>query len=326
MTTTHKPAAPGNATGKPNGVLIHVLLALTTVLAVLAMLAIWANRELLNPDNWASTSRQLLHNAQVRAATANYLVGQLSDSLNVSGVIGSDVPPVLQPFASGAAEDLRKAAASGIERALARPDLQTAWAAANRVAAQTFVNIVEGHSRAVSVNGGEVTLNLRTVLEAVSARLSLPVDLGAQLPASAAQLRILRSDQLSLVRKGANALRGLALVLAIVVPLVYLLVIAIAGGRRRRTLMWVGVSLIVAAAVVLLVRLIAVAAVPSSLVNDASLRPAAGEVVSIATTMLVRIAVAVMVAGAFIAVVAWFAGSRFVHSRPAPRSVASARS
>jgi len=326
VTTTHKPAAPGNATGKPNGVLIHVLLALTTVLAVLAMLAIWANRELLNPDNWASTSRQLLHNAQVRAATANYLVGQLSDSLNVSGVIGSDVPPVLQPFASGAAEDLRKAAASGIERALARPDLQTAWAAANRVAAQTFVNIVEGHSRAVSVNGGEVTLNLRTVLEAVSARLSLPVDLGAQLPASAAQLRILRSDQLSLVRKGGKALRGLALVLAIVVPLVYLLVIAIAGGRRRRTLMWVGVSLIVAAAVVLLVRLIAVAAVPSSLVNDASLRPAAGEVVSIATTMLVRIAVAVMVAGAFIAVVAWFAGSRFVHSRPAPRSVASARS
>jgi hypothetical protein len=326
VTTTHNPAAAGNASGKPNGVLITVLLVVTTVLAVLAMLAIWANRELLNPVNWASTSRQLMQNAQVRTATANYLVDQLSDSLNVSGVIRSDVPAVLQSFAGGAAGELRKAAASGIERALARPDVQTAWAAANRVAAQTFVNIVEGHSRAVSVSGGEVTLNLRPVLEGVSARLSLPVDLGAQLPASAAQLRILRSDQLSLVRKGGNALRGLALVLAIVVPVLYLLVIAIARGRRRRTLMWVGVSLIVAGAAVLLVRLIAVAAVPSSLVKDASLRPAAGEVVSIATTMLVLIAVAVMVAGAVIAVVAWFAGSRFVRSRPAPRSVASARS
>lgn len=326
MTTTDNPAAPENAAGKPNGVLINVLIVVTTVLAVLAMLAVWANRELLNPDNWASTSQQLLQNAQVRTATANYLVDQLSESLNVSGVIGSDVPSVLQPFASGAAEDLRKAAASGIERALARPDVQTAWAAANRAAAQTFVNIVEDHSRAVSVSGGEVTLNLRAVLEAVSARLSLPVDLGAQLPASAAQLRILRSDQLSLVRKGGKALQGLALVLAIVVPLLYLLVIAIARGRRRRTLICVGISLIVAGAAVLLVRLIAVAAVPSSLVNDASLRPAAGEVVSIATTMLVRIAVAVIVAGAIIAVVAWFAGSRFVRSRPAPRPVASARS
>jgi hypothetical protein len=326
VTTTDNPAAPGNATGKPSGVLTNVLLAVTTVLAVLAMLAIWANRELLNPDNWASTSQQLLQNAQVRAATANYLVDQLSDALNVSGVIRSDVPPVLQPLASGTAEDLRKAAASGIDRALARPDVQMAWAAANRVAAQTFVDIVEDHSRAVSVSGGEVTLNLRPVLEGVSARLSLPVDLGAQVPASAAHLRILRSDQLSLVRTGGNALRGLALVLAIVVPLLYLLVIAIARGRRRRTLTWVGVSLIVAGAVVLLVRLIAVAAVPSSLVNDASLRPAAGEVVSIATTMLVRIAVAVMVAGAVIAVVAWFAGSRLLRSRPAPRSVASARS
>ncbi len=324
--STHDPAPPGKATRDPNGILINVLLVVTTVLAVLAMLAIWANRELLNPDNWASTSRQLLQNAQVRTATANYLVDQLSDSLNVSGVIGSDVPSVLQPFASGAAQDLRRAAAAGIERALARPNVQTGWAAANRVAAQAFVDIVEGHSGAVSVNGGEVTLNLRTVLEAVSARLSLPVDLGAQLPDSAAQLRILRSDQLSLVRTGGRALRGLALVLAIVVPLLYLLVIAIARGRRRRTLMWIGVSLIVAGAAVLLVRLIAVAAVPSSLVNDASLRPAAGEVVSIATTMLVWIAVGVMVAGALIAVVAWFAGSRFVRSQPPAPSVASAQS
>jgi hypothetical protein len=300
--------------GRPNGVLVNVLLVVTTVLAVLAMLAIWANRELLNPDNWATTSRQLLQSAEVRTATADYLVDQVSQSLNVSGAIGSDLPPALQPFAGGAAEDLRKAAASGIETALARPDVQAAWATANRVAAQTFVNIVDDHSRAVSVNGGEVTLNLRPVLEEVSARLSLPVDLGAQLPASAAQLRILRSDQLSLIRQGGKALRGLALVLAIVVPLLYLLVIAIARGRRRRTLMWVGVSLIVAGAVVLLVRVIAVAAVPSSVVDDASLRPAAGEVVSIATTMLARIAVAVMVAGAVIAVVAWIAGSRFVRS------------
>jgi hypothetical protein len=36
--------------------LINLLIGLTTVLAVAGMFAVRANRQLLNPDNWSSTS------------------------------------------------------------------------------------------------------------------------------------------------------------------------------------------------------------------------------------------------------------------------------
>jgi hypothetical protein len=38
---------------------------------------VWANRQLLNPDNWANTSTQLLRDPEIRNAPANYLVNQL---------------------------------------------------------------------------------------------------------------------------------------------------------------------------------------------------------------------------------------------------------
>jgi hypothetical protein len=67
--------------------LVDVLLVLTTALAVVATFAVWANRQLLNPDNWSATSTQLLQNPAVRDATANYAVDQLYANVDVAGLI-----------------------------------------------------------------------------------------------------------------------------------------------------------------------------------------------------------------------------------------------
>ena len=64
---------------------MQVLIWVTTVLAVLGIFAVWANRQLLNPDNWANTSAKLLENADVRNGTSNYLVGQLYANVNAPG-------------------------------------------------------------------------------------------------------------------------------------------------------------------------------------------------------------------------------------------------
>src|SRR5207248_1906719 len=76
--------------------LVRVLIWVTTVLAVLAILAVWANRQLLNPDNWANTSAKLLEHAAVRDATSNYLVNQLYANVDVAGELKSRLPPQLQ--------------------------------------------------------------------------------------------------------------------------------------------------------------------------------------------------------------------------------------
>ena len=60
-----------------------VLIWVTTVLAVVGIFAVWANRQMLSPTNWSNTSTKLLQNADIREATSNYLVDQLYANVNV---------------------------------------------------------------------------------------------------------------------------------------------------------------------------------------------------------------------------------------------------
>jgi hypothetical protein len=297
----------------PRRIATDAVLALAAVLTVIAIFAIWANRQLLSPDNWAATSTQLLQNQAVRSATANYLVDQIYANVDVSQAIGGQLPPVLQPLAAPAAGALQNAAVKGAELLLERPRVQDAWTAANRTAVQALVAIVDGGGPAVSVNGGAVTLNLRTILDQVASRLGVSADVGAKLPDSAAQVTIMRSDQLGLVQTAGRALRGLALASYIVVPLLYLLALLLARGRRRSTLMAIGACGVGAGLLVLLARALLIRGVTNSLVKDASIRPAAHATVSIATSTLTEVAGGVIAIGAVAMVGAWFAG----RARPA---------
>jgi hypothetical protein len=301
-------ASPESGTSPARRIITNGLLVVTTVLAVAALLAVWADRQLLAPGRWANTSTELLRNQKVRSATAQYLTDQLYDNLDVAHLIGSDVPAPLQGLAASTSGALRRATKQGIELALAQKPVQGLWSAANRVADEELVAITDGGGKDVAVNQGKVTLNLRAILNAVGARLGLGADLGNQLPASAAELTILRSDQLKAVQRAGRTLRRLALVLSILVPLLYLLAIAIARGRRRRILLAVGASAMVAGIVVLAARAIAIPALADSLAKEASVRPAAQTVISIATSMLRQLAEAVIVGGALVVIVAWLAG------------------
>src|SRR5689334_9505799 len=321
VSTVEQPVANGSSGWTARRIITDVLLGITTILAVLAIVAIWANRQLLNPDNWALTSTSLLENTTIRNATANYLVDQLYANVDVSSQLSQRLPPALQPLAGPAAGALRNAAVQGTELALSRPVIQDAWRVANRTAAQALVTIVNGGNSHVSVNNGAVTLNLDQILNDVAARLGFSGNLVAKLPPSAARLTIMRANQLSAIQDGGSALKGLATILYILVPLLYVAALVIARGRRRKTLMWVGVSGIVAGLVVILARSIAIPAITNSLVKDDSVKPAASAVASIATGMLVEIAGAVLLIGAVIVVAAWFAGpSRF--ATPARRFIA----
>ena len=287
---------------------VDVLIGVTTLLAVVGMFAVFANRQLFNPDNWSKTSTQLLQNQQIRSATANYVVDQVYANVNVAELIKSGLPPQLQGLAAPAAGALQNAAVSGAELALTRPKVQTLWANANRAADQAFVNIVNGGKGAAKTNGGQVTLNLAMVVDTIAARLGLPPGLGAKLPASVANLKIIKSDQLKFVQDAGNAVQSLALWLNILVPLLYLLAIFLARGHRRRTLMSVGFSVLFAGVLVLLGRRILVSQIASSLVSDASLRPAVSAAASIGTSILSQIAGAFVLVGIVAVILAWFAG------------------
>src|SRR5262249_60100894 len=118
--------------------------------------AVWANRQVLNPDNWASTSTQLLQNAAVREATSNYLVDQLYSNVNVEEEIKNRLPSQLQPLAGPLAGAIRNLATEAAQRALANARVQEAWRHANHAADQSFVTIVEGGKGPVPISGAPV--------------------------------------------------------------------------------------------------------------------------------------------------------------------------
>ena len=304
-------ARPGPADRPPvtrgRRILVQVLIWGTTLLAVLAIFAVWANRQMLNPDNWANTSTKLLQNEDVRDATSNYLVNQLYANVNVEQELKAKLPTQLAPLAGPLSGALHSLADEAAKRALASPRVQEVWKRANRAADQSFVTIVNGGKGAVAITGGQVTLNLALVVSDITNRLGLP-NVSSKLPASVAHLKILKSNQLKLVQDIGKALKSLALLLTIIVPLLYALAIGLARGFRRRTLMTVGIAILAAGIVVFLARNILVTQVTDSLVKTESVKPAAHAVLTIATSMLSEIAGAFIIVGIPLIAAAWFAG------------------
>ncbi len=111
----HGDAADASSAKPSRGrrILVNSLIAFTTLLLVVGIFSIWANRLLFNPDNWSNTSTQLLQNADIRSTTANYLVDQLYANVDVTGLISSGLPPRLVPLAAPAAGALRNVAVKG---------------------------------------------------------------------------------------------------------------------------------------------------------------------------------------------------------------------
>jgi hypothetical protein len=272
----------------------------TSVLAVVGIFAVWANRQVLNPNNWASTSTQLLQNAEIREATSNYLVDQLYANVNVEEELKKRLPSQLQPLAGPIAGAIRNLATEASTRALANARVQEAWRHANHAADQTLVTIVNGH-------GGTVTLDLSSIIANITNRLGLP-NVSSKLPPSVAHLTVLKSKQIKAVQDIGKALKGLSLLFTILVPVLYALAIFLARGYRRRTLMNVGIAFIAVGVVVFLLRHIVVEQVAESLVKNESVKPAARAVLSIATSRLSEIAGAFVFIGVPLIAAAWFAG------------------
>jgi hypothetical protein len=286
---------------------VEVIIWATTVLAVVAIFAVWANRQFLNPDNWANSSTQLLQHPEIRSAASNYLVGQLYQHVDVAGEIRSKLPPALRGIAAPLAGALQNVAIAAAQRALANPRVQEAWRLANRTADQTLVTIVNGGSGAAKVSGGEVSLNLRSILTSMTNQLGLP-NVSSKLPPSVGNLVILKSKQIKFIQDVGGALKGLALLLTIIVPLLYALAVFLARGRRRRALMTVGIAIVAAGLVVFAARRIVETGVTNSLVKVEANKPAVSAVLSIATSMLGEIAGAFLFVGIPLIAAAWFAG------------------
>lgn len=295
-------------TTKRHKLLVRALLTVASVLAVLAIFAVWAERQALDADNWADTSSQLLQDDAVRTQVAGFLVEEAYANVDVAAELRAGLPPRLEPLAGPAAAALRQVAERSTLALLGRPRVQELWEASNRLTMEQFIRLADGDSRAVTADGGAVVLDLRVVVLELVRRLGLPGRAASQLPEDAGAIRIMDGGQVGLLQDATSVLRSLAFVLPPLALGLFALAVFLARDRRRRVLMWVGVDLLLAGVVVLVARGLVGDAVVGSLASTQAVEPAVEATWSIATSMLRDVAQATIIGAIPLLACAWLAG------------------
>jgi hypothetical protein len=307
--TTEQPPRPGR--GRRYGAIALVLVA--SLLAYFAIVAVWVNRQILDTDNWTETSTQLLEDPVIRDQVATFLVNELYTQVDVQGELQQALPPRLQPLAGPAAGALRDLLERSVRKTLARPRAQERWAQANRQAHLALLQLLEGGGSVVSTQGGAVVLDLRALLGETATRFGVGGRIQGRLPANAAQITILRSDQLDSAQKGLKLLKGLPWILVIVSLACFGGALLLAPDWRRKALRAYGWGFILAGIAALVTRSVAGDQLVGALATTAAVRPAIADAWEIATPLLVEAATALIAYGAVMVAGAWLAGP----SRPA---------
>jgi hypothetical protein len=287
---------------------IRGLLVAATILTVVGIFAVFANRQVLNSDNWSETSTELLADSQIRSALSAYLVDEAYNSVDVRAEVAASLPPRLQPLAGPAANAVRTLAERSANRFLGRPRVQEAWKTANKATAQQFINIAEGDSKAITQSGNAVVLDLRVVLLDIVRRLGLPGTLANKIPPNAAKLKIMSGNQVQSLQNGASALKGLAIVLPALALILFGLAVYLDYDRRRHTLMVTGICLVIAGALVLIGRNVAGDSIVESLTTTEASKTTGEHVWVISTGILQDVAQAAIIMGIPIIIAAWLAG------------------
>jgi putative oligomerization/nucleic acid binding protein len=306
--TDAAPSAPAPGSHVRRRRLPLVIIVVASLLAFLAVFALWANRQLLNTENWTDTSSELLENEAIRGQLAVFLVDQLYANRDVQGRVEEALPPRLQPLAGPAAGGLKDLAVRATDGLLGRPRPQELWEDANRRAHTRFLDVIEGGGDVVSTEGGDVTLDVKALLGQTEERVGVGGRAEQKIPEDAAQITIMRADNLELAQDGVRFLRALAIVLVVLALGLFALAVYIARGWRREALRASGIGLLFAGAAALVARSLAGDAVVDALATTQAVRPAAEAAWSISTSLLVEAATAAIAYGLVIVGAAWLAG------------------
>jgi len=311
--------------------LINAMFACAVVIGIFGVLAVWIHRQVLNTNDWTNTSSQLLADPKIEAAVGSLLVNELFKSVDVANELKSVLPSQVAGLAAPAAAGLRSLAIQVAPQVLSTSVVQNSWRVANRTAQLQLLRILNGGSKTISTNNGEVSLQLHPLLMQLAAQLGLQQQLasvqsklqgstgastrsavqqklGVTLPESSASIVILRSSQLKTAQNIVKAIRGLAFVLPAIAFLLLIGAVWLADGWRRVALRTAGWCLVAVGLIVIVARRILADALVNSLVKVPANRPAVHQVFAIGTTLLYDAAIALVTYGLAIVVAAWIAG------------------
>jgi hypothetical protein len=282
---------------------VVILLVLATLLWTVGIVAVWAQRQMLDTENWVQTSDRLLENEQIRAALSTAILQRVYASAPVENKLRETLPPNLQPLAGPIAAALREVANRNAPKVLGSAAAQVAWEKANRAAHRDLLKVLNGDV----ARGGTVTLNLHDLIAQVAAGTGLPAGVADRLPANLQQLQVLKTDKIEAAQKALHTAKTLVIVLIVVTVLLMAGAIALSTDRRR-TVVACGGCVLFAGVAVLALRRVGGDVAVNTLAEAPNARPAVRAVFTIGTSLLSEAAWGSIVFGFFVVTGGWLVG------------------
>jgi hypothetical protein len=244
---------PAEPSTRGRAIAAVVCLVLAAVLTVPASFSYWGQRTINDGQRYVETVGPLVDSPEVQTAIATKVTDAIEQQVDVEALLTQAFSGVTQdrprislligPLA-GAVNGLIE---TQVQNFIASNAFRELWLAANTRAQEALVRLLNGDdSGAVSVQGGEVVLDLSTVIDQVKQQL---VDRGLTfvqhapaLPAADQQIVLLESSQLKQVRTIYAFSNPVAKWLILVVALLYLAGLLL-SRRRPRTTVVIGILL-----------------------------------------------------------------------------------
>ena len=123
---------------------VVVLLVLGTLVWTVGIVAVWAQRQLLDTQNWVQTSDRLLENEQIREALSTAILQRVYAGAPAETRLRETLPPTLRPLAAPLSAALRDVASRNAPKVLGSAAAQTAWEKANRTAHRELLKVLDG--------------------------------------------------------------------------------------------------------------------------------------------------------------------------------------
>ncbi len=301
------PAAPARKQSRGRGAAVWVVLVVAGLLLLLSSFAVWINRVALNTNQFADTSSTLLDDPAIRSAVANRAVDELFANVDVQAEVESQLPSGYKGLSGPATAGLRQASYQIVDRALEQPRFQTLFKTTVEETHRTLVQVLEGGGERVSTTNGEVTLDLRTIIQEAADRIGIGKQVSDRLPTNAGRIVILRSDELGTAQNVFELLKTLAWVLPLLTLVAFGLAVWLARDRRR-AVRGLGVTLAVVGVIGLLAAKLTRNYVVGALVASHDDRQAADNAWNILTDLM-RSSFRLMIAvGILFLIAAWLAG------------------
>jgi hypothetical protein len=288
--------------------LARILVVVGALLAVVALLAGYVRFQALDTGQVENTAGELIADDAIRDQVASSLVDQLFNNIDVEAVLNERLPAAQKGLAGPIAGAVRLGADPAAERLLERPRIQELWVRSVTQAHRALINVLEGDTRALETEGGNVVLNLRPLIIQFGDRIAIIGNINDRLSPDAGRITILKSDQLETAQDLTQLLKVLGMWLWIVPIALWALALWLARGRRRSIMRLIGISAVVGGLLVLVVRRLSGSIIVDRLSPAESVKVAASHAWEILTSALRDGGLTLLFLGVVMLVAVWLVG------------------